>query len=187
MEQETQAGSQQQWPRVQVIIALIGAASTVIVALIGLLSVLIDPTPEAGPAVIVVASTAAPQASPVLPDVSGATAGGAPAAAPIAPATPAAAPAAPAMPAAAPAAAPSGAFPCDATVSAWNAVELNVVRDFPEQSALLREPITVGTAVRVLDVSGTTPPWYRIASPTGRVLGWIPAEYLALAATCPQP
>ncbi|NWF80863.1 MAG: hypothetical protein HXY37_12580 [Chloroflexi bacterium] len=178
MEQETQAGSHQQWSRVQVIIALIGAASTVIVALIGLLSVLIDPTPEAGPAVIVVVPTAAPQASPAPPNVPVATAGAAPAAIPAAAPTASVSTAAPA---------PSGAFPCDATVSAWNAVELNVVRDFPEQSALLREPVTVGTAVHVLDVSGTTPPWYRIASPAGRVLGWIPAEYLALAATCPQP
>ncbi len=182
MEPETQVGNQQQGPRIQVIIALIGAASTVIVALIGLLSVLIDPTPEIGPAVIVVAPTAAPLATPAPPEVPVATAG----AAPVAPA--AAAPTtAPAPPAAAPAApAPAGTFPCDATVSAWNAGELNVVRDFPEQSALLREPIMVNTAVRVLDISGTTPPWYRIASPEGRVLGWIPAEYLSLAATCPQ-
>lgn len=80
-----------------------------------------------------------------------------------------------------------GAFPCDATVSSWNAVDLNVVRDFPNQGALLREPVKAGTAVRVIDISGTNPPWYRIASPEGRVLGWIPAEYLSLAATCPQP
>lgn len=175
MEPETQAGGQHQGPRVQVIIALIGAASTVIVALIGLLTVVIDPTPETGPAVIVVAPTAAPLATPAPTGAPITTAGAAPGGATAAPA--AAAPAAPA---------PAGAFPCDATVSAWNAGELNVVRDFPEQSALLREPIKVNTAVRVLDISGTMPPWYRIASPEGRVLGWIPAEYLSLAATCPR-
>lgn len=171
MDQETPTGNQQQWSRVQVIIALIGAASTVIVALIGLLSVLIDPTPETGPTVIVVAPTVVPPIAPAPPAAPVATAQAAPVAAPAAPAAPA----------------PAGAFPCDATVSTWNAGELNVVRDFPEQSALLREPINVGAAVRVLNISGTTPPWYRIASPEGRVLGWIPAEYLILAAACPQP
>lgn len=80
----------------------------------------------------------------------------------------------------------AGNYPCEATVSSWRADTLNIVRNFPDESASLREPIRVGTSVQALQVSGSTPPWYQIADPQGLVLGWIPAEYLALSAGCPR-
>lgn len=153
--------------RIEVIVALIGAIGAILAAIITVGLPIIMGQNNA-PTV-----TITPSAPTSPPEESAPTSFSAPTSPPAAPA-----PASPPT--------ESGVFPCDATVDAWNAVDLNVVRDFPNQGAMLREPVKVGAAVRVIDISGTDPPWYRIASPEGRVLGWIPAEYLRLAATCPQ-
>lgn len=178
MSQEPQPAQHHKGISKEVLIAIIGAIATVLAAAIGLLPNLLagqDPLPDPTP----VAVASAPPAPPTTVNGDIATPGAA-AQTPVAPATGVN------LDAPTPPPAVSGAFPCDAAVSAWNAVDLNVVRDFPNQDAMLREPVKVGAAVRVIDISGTALPWYRIASPDGRVLGWIPAEYLSLAATCPQ-
>jgi hypothetical protein len=83
------------------------------------------------------------------------------------------------------------AYPCDATVVSPGgsaSVLLNVVRALPRSNSPLQNAIEWGTMVSVqrkITESGSAQVWYEIFDDTPTRLGWIPAEYAALSASCP--
>ncbi|MCB9453212.1 MAG: hypothetical protein H6672_17405 [Anaerolineaceae bacterium] len=83
------------------------------------------------------------------------------------------------------------AYPCDATVVSPGgspSVLLNIVHTLPRSNAPLQNAIEWGTVVSVqrkITESGSTQVWYEIFDDTATRLGWIPAEYAALSASCP--
>ncbi len=80
-------------------------------------------------------------------------------------------------------------YPCDAIiVSSGDASLLNKIHSEPSETSSFRDPITVGTNVKIIDRRGSTPSdtWYRITTIEGKSIGWIRSQYISLSQFCPS-